>query len=283
MTLKSILVGAALAVSAACTLAGPLSDADTGTLVEAAQVPVAVKAVHAGMVASFRQAVEAARPTDDAQRAQVLGQFERAFDLQALTRDVTLAVQRSIDPSEFTALMRWYGSPVGRRIASLDVEDAANAAGAEAVQRGMDALIEAGPARGALYKRYVAATGNAELTADFLLVTTKMAATVAERFRPGSGQSAAAIDANFARLRPSIVAQITASSLARAAWRYRGLSDDDLQQLIEFEASPAEQKLVRALLGGLAAGLKAGLERMGDASRAIEGKPAECEAEPDDA
>jgi hypothetical protein len=178
----------------------------------------------------------------------------REFAAGALQREVERHLERSCQPQHAELTLQWLRSPLGRRIAKLDLA-AARPEGAAALQSYAGDLGNNPPpvARLSLIRQLDAATGLTDFTVD-AAITSALATTLgANAVLPPAKQGAendirAAVEAQREGLRPEIEMMITASML----YSYQSLGDAELRSYIDFSSSEAgrwyHESVKRALL-----------------------------------
>jgi hypothetical protein len=181
----------------------------------------------------------------------------REFSADVLRREVERHLERAHHPRHAESVLHWLRSPVGRRIAKLDLA-AAQPGGAAALQTYALNLGSNPPpaARVALIRQLDAATGMTDFTVDAALTSALATALGANGELPLAQQGTesdirAAIEAQRRVLRPEIEKMMTTSML----YSYRSLEDGELRRYIDFsESEPGRwyhESVKRALLDTL--------------------------------
>jgi hypothetical protein len=181
----------------------------------------------------------------------------REFAADALQREVEEYLERAYQPQHAARVLEWLRSPIGRRIAKLDLA-AARPEGATAMQRYAEDLGSNPPpaTRVSLIRQLDAATGMTDFTVDAALTSALATALGANGALPPVRRGAesdirAAVEAQRQVLRPDIERMITASML----YSYQNLGDGELLSYIDFSNSEAgrwyHESVKRALLDTL--------------------------------
>jgi hypothetical protein len=178
----------------------------------------------------------------------------REFGAEGLQREVERHLERAHQPQHAELVLQWLRSPVGRRIAKLDLA-AARPEGAAALQsyaRNLGSNPPPAP-RVSLIRQLDAATGMTDFTVDAALTSALATTLGANAALPPAKQGAesdirAAVEAQRDALRPEIEMMITATML----YSYQSLGDADLRSYIDFSNSEAgrwyHESVRRALL-----------------------------------
>ncbi len=181
----------------------------------------------------------------------------REFAADALQREVERHLERAYQPQHAEPVLQWLRSPIGRRIAKLDLA-AARPEGAAALQRYADNLgSNPAPApRVSLIRQLDAATGMTDFTVDAALTSALATALGANAALPPERRAAesdirATVEVQREALRPEMERMITASML----YTYQSLGDGELRSYIDFSNSEAgrwyHESVKRALLDTL--------------------------------
>jgi hypothetical protein len=183
--------------------------------------------------------------------------LRREFGADALQREVERHLELAYQPQQAPRVLQWLRSPLGRRIAKLDLA-AARPEGAAALEQYARTLGSQPPPapRVSLIRQLDAATGMTDFTVDAALTSALATALGANGALPPArrgeeSEIRAAIEAQRDVLRPEIEAMITASML----YSYQSLQDDELIRYIDFSNSEAghwyHESVKRALLDTL--------------------------------
>ena len=181
----------------------------------------------------------------------------REFAAEALQREVERHLERAHQPEHAALVLRWLRSPIGRRIAKLDLAaakpEAAVALQAYAYNLGNDPPTAA---RVTLIRQLDAATGMTDFTVDAALTSALATSLGANAALPSARRRSesdirAAVEAQRDVLRPEIEMMITASML----YSYQSLGGAELRSYTDFSNSEAgrwyHQSVKRALLATL--------------------------------
>ena len=181
----------------------------------------------------------------------------REFAAEALQREVERHLERAYQPQYAELALQWLRSPIGRRIAKLDLA-AARPEGAAALESYARNIGSNPPpaTRVSLIRQLDAATGMTDFTVDAALTAALATALGANGALPSAKRGAesdirAAIEAQRDALRPEIEMMITASML----YSYQSLEDGELSSYIDFSNGEAgrwyHESVKRALLNTL--------------------------------
>jgi hypothetical protein len=178
----------------------------------------------------------------------------REFGAEGLQREVERHLERAHQPQHAELVLQWLRSPVGRRIAKLDLA-AARPEGAAALQsfaRNLGSNPPPAP-RVSLIRQLDAATGMTDFTVDAALTSALATTLGANAALPPAKQGTeseirAVVEAQRDALHPEIEMMITASML----YSYQSLGDTELRSYIDFSNSEAgrwyHESVKRALL-----------------------------------
>lgn len=204
------------------------------------------------------------------ERGAMRAVVERAFDparIHVLVRD---EYARRSPPDHRAAAAAWYRSPTGRRFVELarsarKADPPALSAFAAVLQRRPPS-----PGRLELIERYDWASGTSETSADLVLAVQRGLARGMVRSTPGEPRlRPGQIDAEAEERRPALVTAIRARVRVRLLHAFRELTDEDVRQYVEFEASPEGRAHSRAVDQALTHALAVAAERAGpDLARA---------------
>jgi hypothetical protein len=208
---------------------------------------------------------------NERERSAMRVTVERAFDASRIHVLVRDEYARRSPPDSRAAAASWYRSPAGRRFVELarlgarQADPATLTAFAAALERRPPS-----PGRLELIERYDWASGTSETAADLVLAVQRglargmVRATPGEpRLRPGQ------IDAETQERRPALATAIRERVRVRLLHTFRDLTDEDLRQFVQFEASPEGRAHGRAVHQALTHALAIAAERAGlDLARA---------------
>jgi hypothetical protein len=183
--------------------------------------------------------------------------LRREFGADTLQREVEKHLERAYQAQHAARVLQWLRSPLGRRIAKLDLA-AARPEGAVALEQYARTLGTRPPPalRVSLIQQLDAATGMTDFTVEAALTSALATALGANGALPPVTRGAeseirAAVEAQRAALRPEIETMITTSML----YSYQSLQDDELRRYIDFSNSEAgrwyHESVKRALLDTL--------------------------------
>lgn len=162
------------------------------------------------------------------------------FAAETLYSKIRLEFQRSLEPAPLEKALAWYESPLGKRITGQELAALVAAGGPEAVadlerNRPSSRRLE-------LIERLEAGGGASETTVD---VTVAIVRSLTVAFQPGlpavAGLSRAQLDKQIAQARNRTLEDMRRLCLVSMLLAYRGLSDDELAQYVQFVESDAGQ------------------------------------------
>ncbi|HEY5657968.1 MAG TPA: hypothetical protein VIY27_09280 [Myxococcota bacterium] len=181
----------------------------------------------------------------------------REFDADLLQRDVERHLEQAHNPRHAERVLEWLRSPIGRRIAKLDLAAAQPEAATELQAYALGLANNPPPvARIALIRQLDVATGMTDFTVDATLTSALATALGASGALPAAQQATeeeirATLEAQRQVLRPEIEKMMIASML----YSYRSLGDDELRRYIDFSESESgrwyHESVKRALLDTL--------------------------------
>ncbi len=208
----------------------------------------------------------AASPTPPAAAVQekVKAAATVAFEVDRVRRSAQRAVAQNTRAEHLAELMRWYESPVARRISQAEVEDTARAENdlKARTQRGMALVQAATPQRQQLLLRLVEVTRAPRAGADIVINMGVLLPLTLVRFDPEAKPvSEAELRAALEDQRPQLTQAFETISLAGFAIAYQGLPDEALAAYANFMATSAgehytdigEKAFEAAVLGAIGA------------------------------
>jgi hypothetical protein len=188
---------------------------------------------------------------------------QQSFDSEKIRSKVHAALVRSLDPPLIQQVMRWFETPLGRKITAL--EHAASAPEAfKEIQNFADQLKSDPPraSRLALVERLDIASGASEKAAEIRILSFLATFTAMNQVKPEDQR----IDTQGLRRevearREEILSHNKMMTKVGFLYSYRSLSDADLERYVSFsESEPAKtyddqtyEALKAALLGAISA------------------------------
>ena len=258
------LVGAMLAssaIAAAATVehdrgsrvaapAAPRTDARAiDELLDRSGLKVQLESLTAGIRAQFLRAHQRQSGQD---RITINRIVAERFAAESLYTKIRLEFQRNREPGRLREAFAWYDSPLGKRITGQEL--AAHVAGG-----GPDAVADLernrpSPSRLDLVERLDGGGGVSETTVD---VTVAIVRSLTVAFQPGlpavAGLSRDQLERQVARARNRTLEDMRRLCLVNMLLAYRGLSDDELEQYVQFVESDAGQWYVNVMNSALLA------------------------------
>ena len=182
------------------------------------------------------------KPPSAEVQSKLKGAAAVAFEVERIRIAARRAVAQNTRVAYLPELMRWYESPVARRISQAEVEDTARAeADIKArTQRGMALVQAATPQRQQLLVRLVEVTRAPRSSADIIINMGALLPLALMRFDPTAKQvPEAELRAALEDQRPQLIQAFETISLAGFAIAYQGLPDEALAAYANFMASAA--------------------------------------------
>lgn len=165
----------------------------------------------------------------------------RHFDPDRLYAQVRTEFKRRADSRKLVEVAEWLRSPLGQKIAALEV---AAALESDAAQRALP-FTPSGrggppPARVALVERIDWTAGITDGSLESMLAVARAMAMAMNRALPADErQTTAQVERQMQQLRGQARARLAQSTLAFMLYQYRSLSEDELQQYADFLGSDA--------------------------------------------
>jgi hypothetical protein len=248
----AIVVGAMLAssgIAAAATVerdrgdrivAQPDPQAETRALddlLQSSGLRVQLDSLTAGIRAQF---LRAHRRQSSQDRLAIDRIVAERFSPDSLHARIKAEFQRDLGPGRLQKTRAWYDSPLGRRITGQELAALIAAGGPQAVAD----LERNRPSarRLELIERLDAGGGASETTVD---VTVAIVRSLTVAFQPGlpavAGLSRDQLDKQIAQARNRTLENMRRVCMASMLLTYRGFSDDELDQYVQFVESDAGQ------------------------------------------
>lgn len=166
-----------------------------------------------------------------------------AFKVERMQAVARRSLAESVRASVLPELLRWYESPLARRISQTEVESTAAKADGDLKQRtqaGMALVQAATPERQQLLLKLVEVTRAPSLGVDLVINMWVALPLTLARFDPQAPRtSEAELRAAFDAQRPQLLTAFETLTLASMATTYRTLPDDALAAYAGFMASVA--------------------------------------------
>ncbi len=166
-----------------------------------------------------------------------------AFSVERLQAVARRSLAEGVRASLLPELLRWYGSPLARRISQAEVESTAAKAEGDLKQRtqaGMALAQAATPGRQQLLLKLVEVTRAPSLGVDLAINMWVALPLTLARFDPKAPRvGEAELRAGFDAQRPQLLAAFETITLASMATTYRALPDDALAAYAGFMATVA--------------------------------------------
>jgi hypothetical protein len=165
------------------------------------------------------------------------------FATEALYARIRLEFERNLDAAKLARVLAWYDSPLGRRITGLELAAPVSEDGPDAIAD-LDDLDNdrPSPRRLGLIERLDTRGGASETTVD---VTMAIVRSLTRAFQPGipavARLSRGQLEEEFARARNRTLERIKYACLVSMFSAYRSLSEQELEQYVQFVESEAGQ------------------------------------------
>jgi hypothetical protein len=162
------------------------------------------------------------------------------FAAETLHARIRLEFQRNLEPGRLEKALAWYDSPLGKRIVGQELAALIAAGGQEAIAD----LERNRPSarRLELIERLDEGGGASETTVD---VTVAIVRSLTVAFQPGlpavAGLSRVELDKQITQARNRTLGDMRRLCRVSMLLAYRGLSDDELEQYVQFVESDAGQ------------------------------------------
>jgi hypothetical protein len=203
-------------------------------------------------------------PPSEALQAKVKAAAAQAFTVERARQLAQRSVAENTRTEHLAELMRWYESPVARRITQAEVEDTARAESdmKARTQRGMALVQAASPKRQQLLVRLVEVTRAPRAGADIIIsLGVQLPLALARLVPPPQPIEEAQLRATLEDQRAQLTQAFEIITLAGFAIAYEGLPDDALEAYAKFMATSAGEHfndvgvaaLEAAMLGSVAA------------------------------
>jgi hypothetical protein len=225
--------------------------------------------VRAGMAAGLQRS---GGQVTAAQRTKMLDCAQSAYAGEALRATALDALVGTLQPADLTPLLAWYDSPLGRKIATIEVTSSQQTPDPqERLQRGAEALTIASEGRRASLQAIVSETHSVDLMADTLMgLALGVQQGLASADPAASGATIAELKAGMGGRRPQLVAHFAQISVPAYAFTYLTLSDDELKQYADYLGTPAAMAFSDATLRGVSRALGYGSVTLGRCLKAPE-------------
>ncbi len=224
------------------TVARPdhLSTAETralDNLLERSGLQAQLESLSAGVRVKF---LRGRSPLSGQDRVTIDRIVSERFAAEALYARIRLEFERNLDAAKLAKVLAWFDSPLGRRITGLELAAPVSDGGLDAVaDLGHDRLA---PRRLGLIERLDSGGGASETTVD---VTMAILRSLTRAFQPAmpavARPSRGQLEEEFARARNRTLEQIKHACLVGMLSAYRSLSEQELEQYVQFVESEAGQ------------------------------------------
>ena len=228
--------------------------------------------VRAGMANSLAKAGDAQA---EATKARLLACAEQAYGADAMRATAVDAVAGALQPADVPALLAWYDSALGHKVAGMEETSTAQVADpAERLRRGGEALATASAVRKASLQAILGETRSVDIMADTAIeMATAVRQGVASTDPSTTPSAMADIRADLSSRRPQIVARYGQMALPAYAFAYAGLDDDELKSYADYLASPAAKAYSDGSVRGVARALSDGSVKLGRCLKDAAAKP----------
>ena len=228
--------------------------------------------VRAGMASALAQEGE---PQAEAAKTRLLGCADTAYGADALRATAVEAVAGALQPADVPALLAWYGSALGRKVAGMEEASSAQVTDpAERLRRGDQALRTASAGRKASLQAILTETRSVDVMADTVIESAiAVRQGVAGVDGTATASSIADIKADLSAKRPQLVARYSQMALPAYAFAYATLDDDELQHYADYLAGSSAKAYNDGAVRGVARALADGSVKLGLCLKAGSAKP----------
>ena len=228
--------------------------------------------VRAGMASSLAKGGDA---QGEARRTRLLACADTAYGADAMRATAVDAVAGALQPADVPALLAWYDSALGHKVAGMEEASAAQVADpAERLRRGQQALGTASAARKASLQTILTETRSVDVMADTVI---ESAVAVRQGLAGANGTATAVamsdIRADLSARRPELVARYSQMALPAYAFAYAGLADDELKRYADYLAGAGARAYNDATVRGVARALSDGAFKLGRCLKDVAAKP----------
>lgn len=207
------------------------------TLLERSGLRVQLESLSAGVRVQF---LPAGRRLSGQDRVTIDRIVSERFAADALYARIRREFARNLDAAKLTTALAWYNSPLGNRIIGLELAALVYNGGSEAL-----ADLESNrplPRRLALIQRLDAGRGTSETTVDVTVAIVRSLTRVFQHALPAVARlSPAQLEEELTRARNRTLEQFRDACLVSMLLAYRTLSDDEVEQYVQFVESHAGQ------------------------------------------
>ena len=222
-------------------------------LLQSSGLSVQLDSLTAGIRAQF---LRAHRRQSNQDRLTIDRIVAERFAPGTLYARIKTEFQRDLEPGRLQKTLAWYDSPLGKRITGQELAALIAAGGPEAV-----ADLEQNPPsarRLDLIERLEAVGGASETTVD---VTVAIVRSLTVAFQPGlpavAGLTRDQLDKQIAQARNRTLEDMRRVCMVSMLLAYRGLSDDELDQYVQFVESDAGRWYMSVMNSALLAAINA--------------------------
>jgi hypothetical protein len=207
------------------------------TLLERSGLRVQLESLSAGVRVQF---LPAGRGLSGQDRVTIDRIVSERFAADALYARIRREFARNLDAAKLTTALAWYNSPLGNRIIGLELAALVYNGGSEAL-----ADLESNrplPRRLALIQRLDAGGGASETTVDVTVAIVRGLTRVFQHALPAVARlSPAQLEEELTQARNRTLEQFRDACLVSMLLAYRTLSDDEVEQYVQFVESDAGQ------------------------------------------
>src|SRR5262245_7691452 len=200
---------------------------------------------------------------DAEHRRRVDAITDRYFHPDNLYTLLRSELSRYVNEARLNEVLAWYGTPVGRRVATAEVRFYASDRRRE-VEGYVAGLVnnKPSPLRLALMQRLDAATGATEGSLDLFVAINRSIIRVVEPLMPadrrlGSGQ----LESQARQIRLRMQESLKQVNIVTMLFLYQGVTDDELRRYIEFMESEAGAWYGTAARQAIVAAITSSVER----------------------
>lgn len=189
------------------------------------------------------------------EQAALVGTVDAVNLSQLITGHMESALKQQTSDKEYTALMKWYESDLGKKISAAEVEASSQAAMQDMMQKAAELMGNQSRLQTAERIDQLTNTSNAvvnmQMNMSKAMIEGMSALAQDEAIKQAMTQQ---FEQQMQAVRPQMEAQTKQMVLISFVYTYRNFSDADIKQYEEFLSSPAAQEFTKGSLSALNSG-----------------------------
>ena len=211
----------------------------------------------------------------EAAKDRTLACASTAYGEAALHATALDAMVGALQPTDVSALLAWYGSPLGQRV--VGIEQSASTQSIEPkeqLRRGKEALSAASDARKSSLQAVVSDTMGIDVAANTVIeLEVAVRSAVASTDPATTAATLSNIRTEISGNRAPLVALYGGAVAPAYAFTYASLGDEDLKRYVEFLGTPAAKNYIDGSVHGVARILADGSAKLNRCVRDAAAKP----------